>query len=238
MTLLQIAAILIVLAGAFGAINYLYLKLPQAIGILIVALAASIGVMVLDWLIPSLGVAKAATGLIIRRRILQGAAGWHAGPAALCRRTACEGRRPAKRKGGGAGDGDAGGGAVDRHRRRRILVDHRHGAVAGADLRRADLAHRSGGGAGGAEADQPAEIAGNPDRRRIAVQRRRRLCGVPDPAWPGLSREGETHAEGVSGAADPVPARGRGRGGAGHGAGLADLPGDAADRRLSRWKCC
>jgi len=29
MTLLQIASLLIVLAGAFGAINYLFLKLPH-----------------------------------------------------------------------------------------------------------------------------------------------------------------------------------------------------------------
>ena len=57
MTFLQITSLLIVLAGAFGAINYLFLKLPSAIGILIVALLASFGVMLLDIAAPSLGVA-------------------------------------------------------------------------------------------------------------------------------------------------------------------------------------
>lgn len=54
MTALQIASLLIVLAGAFGSINYLFLKLPSSIGILIVALAASLGVMGLDLLLPEL----------------------------------------------------------------------------------------------------------------------------------------------------------------------------------------
>jgi len=54
MTALQIASLLIVLAGAFGSINYLFLKLPSSIGILIVALAASLGVMGLDLLLPDL----------------------------------------------------------------------------------------------------------------------------------------------------------------------------------------
>jgi len=56
MTVLQIAALLIVMAGVFGAINYLVLKLPSAIGILIVALFASLSVMALDWVIPGLDV--------------------------------------------------------------------------------------------------------------------------------------------------------------------------------------
>ena len=56
MTVLQIAALLIVLAGAFGAINYLFLKLPPSIGILVVALLASLGVMALDWIIPGMDV--------------------------------------------------------------------------------------------------------------------------------------------------------------------------------------
>lgn len=52
---LQIASLLIVLAGAFGAINYLVFKLPSAIGIMIVALLASIAVMGADALFPALG---------------------------------------------------------------------------------------------------------------------------------------------------------------------------------------
>ncbi len=56
MTLLQIASLLIVLAGAFGAINYLFLKLPSSIGILVIALIASFVVIVTDALFPSLTV--------------------------------------------------------------------------------------------------------------------------------------------------------------------------------------
>ncbi|MDG1450491.1 MAG: sodium:proton antiporter [Ascidiaceihabitans sp.] len=56
MTLLQIASLLIVLAGAFGAINYLFLKLPSSIGILVVALIASFVVIVTDALFPGLTV--------------------------------------------------------------------------------------------------------------------------------------------------------------------------------------
>jgi CPA1 family monovalent cation:H+ antiporter len=53
MTLLQIASLLIVLAGAFGAINYLFLKLPSSIGILVVALIASLVIIGLDAIFPA-----------------------------------------------------------------------------------------------------------------------------------------------------------------------------------------
>ena len=66
MTLLQITSLLIVLAGAFGAINYLFLKLPTAIGILVVSLVASIVVMSLDLVIPGLGVEA-----VIRAAVLE-----------------------------------------------------------------------------------------------------------------------------------------------------------------------
>jgi len=56
MSLLQIAALLIVLAGAFGSINYFFLRLPQSIGILVVALLASIAVMAVNYLLPELAV--------------------------------------------------------------------------------------------------------------------------------------------------------------------------------------
>tara|TARA_R110000868_G_scaffold142016_3_gene359010 strand:+ start:81 stop:1337 length:1257 start_codon:yes stop_codon:yes gene_type:complete len=56
MTLLQIASLLIALAGAFGAINYLFLKLPSTIGILVVALFASFAVIASDALFPALTV--------------------------------------------------------------------------------------------------------------------------------------------------------------------------------------
>jgi len=79
MTVLQIAALLIVLAGAFGAINYLFLKLPPSIGILVVALFASLAVMGLDALIPGLDVTTAiraeVVGLEFSDALLEGMLG-------------------------------------------------------------------------------------------------------------------------------------------------------------------
>ena len=65
MNVLQIAALLIVLAGAFGAINYLFLKLPPSIGILVVALFASLGVMGLDAIVPGLEITGAIRDQVI-----------------------------------------------------------------------------------------------------------------------------------------------------------------------------
>ncbi len=52
MDILQISSLLIVLAAMFASVNALFLKLPSAIGIFIVALAASASVLVLDLLVP------------------------------------------------------------------------------------------------------------------------------------------------------------------------------------------
>ncbi|TKZ20713.1 sodium:proton antiporter [Shimia litoralis] len=65
MHFLQITSFLIVLAGVFGAINYLYLKLPAAIGILIVALLASFGLLAVDMLAPQLEIADTARALVV-----------------------------------------------------------------------------------------------------------------------------------------------------------------------------
>lgn len=51
MDLLQLASVLIVLAGLFGALNYLFLRLPTAIGILVVSLVASLTILLLDLLV-------------------------------------------------------------------------------------------------------------------------------------------------------------------------------------------
>lgn len=64
MSLLQITSLLIVLAGAFGAVNYLYLRLPAAIGIMVVALVASLVVMGLDAIWPAFGIADQLRRLI------------------------------------------------------------------------------------------------------------------------------------------------------------------------------
>jgi len=53
----QIASLLTVGAGAFGAITCLFLRLPSAIGLLVVALLASVGIMPLDVVAQGLEVA-------------------------------------------------------------------------------------------------------------------------------------------------------------------------------------
>ena len=79
MTFLQITSLTIVLAALFGSINYLFLKLPSAIGILIVALAASFGIFGLDLLLPHLGMAdevrRIVTGIDFSDALLEGMLG-------------------------------------------------------------------------------------------------------------------------------------------------------------------
>jgi len=64
MTFLQITSLLIVLAAGFGAINYLFLKLPSSIGILIVSLFASGGILLVDVIFPAQGIAPTVRGLV------------------------------------------------------------------------------------------------------------------------------------------------------------------------------
>ncbi|MGJ8616975.1 MAG: cation:proton antiporter [Sulfitobacter sp.] len=64
MNFLQITSLLIVLAGGFGAINYLFLKLPSAIGILVVSLLASFGLLAIDLVWPSLDIADTVRGIV------------------------------------------------------------------------------------------------------------------------------------------------------------------------------
>ena len=65
MNVLQIASLLIVLAAVFGSINYFILRLPQAIGILIVALAASFAALALDALIPGIALAETLRAVVL-----------------------------------------------------------------------------------------------------------------------------------------------------------------------------
>jgi CPA1 family monovalent cation:H+ antiporter len=64
MSALQIAALLIVFAGAFGAVNYLVFRLPSSIGILVVAFIASLCVLGVEALFPNLGIAVEVRGLV------------------------------------------------------------------------------------------------------------------------------------------------------------------------------
>ena len=79
MDFLQITSILIVLAAAFGAVNYLFFKLPSAIGILVVSLFASLGIVVIDVLLPDMGiedtVRTTVTGVDFSQALLEGMLG-------------------------------------------------------------------------------------------------------------------------------------------------------------------
>ena len=79
MDALQIGSLMIVLAGAFGSINYFFLKLPASIGILVVALIASLSIMVLDWFMPALHLSTtiraAVVGLQFSDTLLEGMLG-------------------------------------------------------------------------------------------------------------------------------------------------------------------
>ncbi len=117
MTFLQIASLLIVLAGLFGAINYLFLKLPSAIGILVVSLLASIAVMGVDLLAPGLGMADqvraTVTGIDFSDALLEGC--W---ALVVCRCAACENLGSAPAMAGGDLDGHDRGCVIDHHYRR------------------------------------------------------------------------------------------------------------------------
>jgi CPA1 family monovalent cation:H+ antiporter len=65
MNVLQIASLLIVLAAVFGSINYFILRLPQAIGILIVALVVSFAALALDALIPGIALAETLRAMVL-----------------------------------------------------------------------------------------------------------------------------------------------------------------------------
>lgn len=79
MDFLQITSILIVLAAGFGAINYLFFKLPSAIGILVVSLLASLGIVVINALLPDFGiedtVRTTVTGVDFSEALLEGMLG-------------------------------------------------------------------------------------------------------------------------------------------------------------------
>ena len=64
MTFLQITSALIVLAGAFAAINSIYLRLPSAIGILIVSLSVSLCLLTMDVIWPGLGLSATMHGTV------------------------------------------------------------------------------------------------------------------------------------------------------------------------------
>ncbi|MCZ6610689.1 MAG: sodium:proton antiporter, partial [Alphaproteobacteria bacterium] len=63
-TLLDLAAILLALAAAFGYLNHRWLKLPHTIGLVVIALLASMAVLGLDLAVPALGFRATVRGAV------------------------------------------------------------------------------------------------------------------------------------------------------------------------------
>lgn len=76
MTLLDILAVLLVLSALFGFLNHNYLKLPHTIGLVAIALAASLAVVAAEAIAPRLGIAQAVRAVLepidFRRVLLDG----------------------------------------------------------------------------------------------------------------------------------------------------------------------
>lgn len=64
MTLLDIIAILLVLSAIFGFINHKILRLPHSIGLVVIAMVASAGVMLLDVISPESNIGETIRGLL------------------------------------------------------------------------------------------------------------------------------------------------------------------------------
>jgi len=64
MSVFDIIAVLIGLSAAFGVLNHLYLRLPHTIGLVVIALAASVTVVVIDLLVPAIEVGRTITSLL------------------------------------------------------------------------------------------------------------------------------------------------------------------------------
>ena len=62
--LLDIPAILLGLAALFGALNYWFVKLPHTIGLVVIALVASLAVVGLDLVVPTLGLSARVNGFL------------------------------------------------------------------------------------------------------------------------------------------------------------------------------
>ncbi len=80
MNALDLAAALVSLAAAFGVLNHFLLKLPSAIGMVIIALATSLTLMLIDLLVPGFGiddmVRREVLGIDFSEALLQGMLGF------------------------------------------------------------------------------------------------------------------------------------------------------------------
>ncbi len=66
MTLLDISAILLFLSAVFGYINHRYLHLPHTIGLLVIAMASSLTIVVVDLIVPTIHVGPTISGALVQ----------------------------------------------------------------------------------------------------------------------------------------------------------------------------
>ncbi len=64
LTIFEIASLLLALSALFGWINHSLLKLPHTIGLLLMALVASLALLALEFFIPNLGITETLQGII------------------------------------------------------------------------------------------------------------------------------------------------------------------------------
>ena len=64
MNLFEILAMLVGLTALFGFLNHRFLRLPHTIGLMLIALLASIAAILLDTIIPSSGMREAIASLL------------------------------------------------------------------------------------------------------------------------------------------------------------------------------
>jgi len=64
MSVFDIIAVLIGLSAVFGIVNHLYLRLPHTIGLVVIALTASVTVVVIDLLVPAIEVGRTVTTIL------------------------------------------------------------------------------------------------------------------------------------------------------------------------------
>ncbi|NQU56629.1 MAG: cation:proton antiporter, partial [Rhodospirillales bacterium] len=64
MSIFSIGAVLVGLSALFGYINHRFLRLPHTIGLVVVALAASLSIIVFDLIQPSVHIGQRVTGVL------------------------------------------------------------------------------------------------------------------------------------------------------------------------------
>ena len=89
LSLFEIAALLLALSALFGWFNHTVLKLPHTIGLLVMALVASIALLGLEAMFPVLGITDTLQDAIGQIDFYATVMEGHAGLPAVCRRFAC-----------------------------------------------------------------------------------------------------------------------------------------------------